>query len=162
MARLSTDPVALAHVIETGTTGLSALDQPQPGNHYLTPFGRAVALLVGPTFGGTPALWSALLRAMATMPGVALLGTETAHSGATGVALAGVIGDGYRTTVILSPSTGGLLEARDLLVGQLIAGLPFGVVTTQWIDPSGTPQVVSASMLPSSLAGQVPTALCRR
>jgi hypothetical protein len=96
---------------------------------------------------------------MATMPGVALLGTETTHSGATGVALAGATGDGYRTTIILSPSTGALLEARNLLVGQLIAGLPFGVVTIQWIDPTGTPQVVDASMLPSSLARQVPTGI---
>jgi hypothetical protein len=156
VAQLPTDPAALAQVIESGTTGISALDQP---HHYLTPFGRAVALLVGPTFGATPALWSALLRAMATMPGVALLGTETTHSGATGVALAGATGDGYRTTIILSPSTGALLEARNLLVGQLIAGLPFGVVTIQWIDPTGTPQVVDASMLPSSLARQVPTGI---
>jgi hypothetical protein len=159
VAQLPTDPAALAQVIETGTTGISALDQPGPGNQNLTPFGRAVVLLVGPTLGGTPALWSALLRAMATMPGVALLGTETTHSGATGVALAGQTGGGNRTTIILSPSTGALLEARSLLVGQLIAGLPFGVVTIQWIDPAGTPQVVDASMLPSSLAGQVPTGI---
>jgi hypothetical protein len=158
VAQLPTEPAALAQVIETGTTGISALDQ-QPGNQNLTPFGRAVTLLVGPTLGGTPALSSALLRAMATMPGVALLGTETAHSGATGVALAGQTGGGDRTTIILSPSTGTLLEARNLLVGQLIAGLPFGVVTIQWIDPTGTPQVVDASMLPSSLAGQVPTGI---
>jgi hypothetical protein len=156
VAQLPTDPVALAQVIESGTTGISALDQP---HHFLTPFGRAVALLVGPTFGATPALWSALLRAMATMPGVALLGTEITHSGATGVALAGATGEGYRTTIILSPSTGALLEARNLVVGQLIAGLPFGVVTIQWIDPTGAPQVVDASMLPSSLAGQVPTGI---
>ena len=156
VAQLPTDPAALAQVIESGTTGISALDQP---HHYLTPFGRSVALLVGPTFGATPALWSALLRAMATMPGVALLGTEITHSGATGLALAGATGEGYRTTIILSPSTGALLEARNLLVGQLIAGLPFGVLTIQWIDPAGTPQVVDAGMLPSSLAGQVPTGI---
>ena len=157
VAQLPTSPAALAQVIESGTTGIfSALDQP---HHFLTPFGRAVELLVGPTFGATPAFWSALLRAMATMPGVALLGTETSHSGATGLALAGATGEGYRTTIILSPSTGALLEARNLLVGQLIAGLPFGVLTIQWIDPTGTPQVVDASMLPSSLAGQVPTGI---
>jgi hypothetical protein len=156
VAQLPTDPAALAQVIESGTTGISVLDQ-KPGNQILTPFGRAVTLLVGPTLGGTPALWSALLRAMSTMPGVVLLGSETAHSGATGVAFAGNTGEGYRTTIILSPSTGALLEARNLLVGQLIAGLPFGVVTIQWIDPTGTPLVVDASMLPSSLVGQVPT-----
>jgi hypothetical protein len=156
VARLPTDPAALAQVIESGTTGISALDQLR---HFLTPFGRAVQLLVGPTFGATPALWSGLLRAMATMPGVALLGTQTTHSGAIGVALAGATGEGYRTTIILSPSTGALLEARNLLVGQLIGGLPFGVVTIQWIDPTGTPQVVDASMLPSSLSGQVPTGI---
>jgi hypothetical protein len=159
VGQLPTDPAALAQALKSGTTGIPALDQPLLGNHYLTPFGRAVTLLVGPTFGATPALWSAVLRAMATMPGVALLGTESAHSGATGVALAGATGEGYRTTIILSPSTGALLEARNLLDGQLIAGLPFGVVTIQWIDPSGTPQVVDASMLPSSLTGQVPTGI---
>ncbi len=117
-------------------------------------------LLVGPTLGATPVLWSALLRAMATMPGVDLLGTETTHSGATGVALAGATGQGYRTTIILSPSTGALLEARNLLVFQLLATLPtIGVVTIQWLDPAGIPQVVDASMLPSSLAGQVPTGI---
>jgi hypothetical protein len=161
VARLPTDPVALAEALEGGTTGIAALDQPPFGNrHYLTPFGRAVMLLVGPTLGATPALWSALLRAMATMPGVALLGTETTHSGTTGVALAGATGQGYRTTIILSPSTGALLEARNLLDSQLLAGLPtIGVLTIQWLDPFRTPQVMDASMLPSSLAGQVPTGI---
>ena len=120
-------------------------------------------LLVGPTLGATPALWSALLRAMATMPGVALLGTETTHSGATGVALAGATGvatgEGDRATIILSPSTGALLEARNVLVGQLLAGTGFGVLAIQWLDPTGTPQVVDSNMLPSSLAGQVPTGI---
>jgi hypothetical protein len=161
VTRLPTDPVALAEALETGTTGIAALDRPPFGNrHYLTPFGRAVMLLVGPTFGATPALWSALLRVMATMPGVALLGTETTHSGTTGLALAGATDQGYRTTIILSPSTGALLEARNLLDFQLLAGLPtFGVLTIQWLDPIGTPQVVDASMLPSSLVGQVPTGI---
>jgi hypothetical protein len=160
VAQLPTDPAALAKALETGTTGISALDQPLPGNHHLTPFGRAVTLLVGPTLGATPALWSALLRAMATMPGVALLGTETTHSGATGVALAGATGEGLRTTIILSPSTGALIEARNLLVGQLLAGLPgIGVLTIQWLDPTGTPHVVDARSLPSSLAGLVPTGI---
>ncbi len=159
LTRLPTEPAALARVIDTGTTGLSALDQPLPGGGHLTPFGRAVLLLVGPTSGGTPALWSALLRAMSTMPGVALLGTETTHGGGTGVALAGATGEGFRTTVILSPGTGALLEARNLLVGQFLAGLPFGVLTIRWIDPTGSPQAVDTSMLPSSLAGQVPTGI---
>jgi hypothetical protein len=156
-ARLPTDPVTLAEALETGTTGIAGLDEPLQS---LTPFGRAVMLLVGPTFGATPALWSALLRAMATMPGVDLLGTETTHSGATGVALAGATGQGHRTTIILSPSTGALLEARNLLVFQLLATLPtIGVVTIQWLDPAGIPQVVDAGMLPPSLAGQVPTGI---
>ncbi|MGH9079240.1 MAG: hypothetical protein ACRDYE_04015 [Acidimicrobiales bacterium] len=115
---------------------------------------------MGPTFGSTPALWSALLQAMATMPGVELGGTETTHSGATGVALAGANGNGYRTTVILSPSTGALLEARNFMDGMLEAGLEgIGVLTIQWIDPVGAPQVVDTSEIPSSLAGQVPTGI---
>ena len=161
VAHLPTDPTALARELETGSTGIPALDAPLPGNRpYLTPFGRAVTLLVGPTLGATPALWSALLRAMATMPGVAFLGTETTHSGATGAALAGATGEGYRTTIVLSPSTGALLEAKNLLDLQLLAGLPsIGVVAIQWLDPVGTPEVVPTSMLPSSLAGQVPTGI---
>jgi hypothetical protein len=156
VAKLPTHPAALAEALERGTTGIAALDE----LHSLTPFGRAVELLVGPTLGATPALWSALLRAMATMPGVALLGTETTHSGATGVTLAGATGQGYRTTIILSPSTGALLEARNLLIFQPFATLStIGVLTIQWLDPVGTPQVVDASMLPSSLAGQVPTGI---
>ncbi len=161
VASLPTDPAALAQALETGTTGIPALDQPFLGKHnYLTPFGRAVMLLVGPTLGATPALWSALLQAMATMPGVLLLGTETTHTGATGVGLAGSTGEGYRTTIVLSPSTGTLLEARNLLVFQLLAGLPnIGVLTIEWLDPTAIPQVVDANALPSSLAGQVPTGI---
>ena len=160
VARLPTNPAALARALETGTTGLSALDQPLLGDHHFTAFGRAIMLLVGPTLGASPALWSALLGAMATMPGVAVLGTEATHSGATGVALAGATGEGYRTTIILSPSTGALLEARNLLVFPLLAPLPtVSVVTIQWLDPAGVPQVVDASRLPSSLAGQVPTGI---
>ena len=118
-------------------------------------------LLVGPTFGATPALWSALLRAMATMPGVALSRHRNhTQRGPPGWRLAGATGLGYRTTIILSPSTGALLEARNFLVFQLLAGLStFGVVTIQWLDPAGIPQVVDATMLPSSLAGQVPTGI---
>jgi hypothetical protein len=165
VARLPTDPAALAQALETGTTGISALDEPLvlSNHHYLTPFGRAAMLLVGPTLGATPALWSALLRAMATMPGVALIGTETTHSGATGVALTGATGlatgEGDRATIILSPSTGALLEARNVWVASLLAGTGFGVLTIQWLDPAGIPQVVDSSMLPSSLAGQVPTGI---
>jgi hypothetical protein len=159
VAQLPTDPAGLAQALETGTTGIAALDQPLVGNHHFTPFGRAVMLLVGPTLGATPALWSALLRAMAAMPGVALLGTETTDSGTTGVALAGATGEGYRTTIILSPSTGALLEARNVLAFQLVAGLGIGVIAIQWLDPAGIPQVVDVNMLPSSLAGQVPTGI---
>ena len=161
VARLPTDPTALAQELETGSTGIPALDASLPGHlSYLTPFGRAVTLLVGPTLGATPALWSALLRAMATMPGVAFLGTATTHSGDTGVALAGATGEGYRTTIVLSPSTGALLEAKNLLDLQLLAGLPsIGVVAIQWLDPVGIPEVVPTSLLPSSLAGQVPTGI---
>ncbi len=156
VAQLPTDPAALARALETGTTGISALDEPFfRSHHYLTPFGRAVTLLVGPTLGATPALWSALLRAMASMPGVALIGTESTHSGATGVALAGATGlatgEGDRATIILSPSTGALLEARNVWVTSLFAGTGFGVLTIQWLDPAGSPQVVDsqhASVIP--------------
>jgi hypothetical protein len=165
VAQLPTDPGALAQALETGTTGISALDQPLvPGYHrYLTPFGRAVVLLVGPTLGATPSLWSALLRAMATMPGVDLIGNEPTHGGTTGVALAGATGvgtgEGDRATIILSSSTGALLEARNVWVTSLQAGTGFGVLAIQWLDPAGIPQVVDSSMLPSSLAGQVPTGI---
>ncbi len=165
VAQLPTEPAALARALETGTTGISALDDPAVlrSHHYLTPFGRAVMLLVGPTLGGTPALWSALLRAMATMPGVDLIGTEPTHSGTTGVALAGATGlasgEGDRATIILSPSTGALLEARNVWITSLLEGTGFGVLAIQWLDPAGLPQVVDSTTLPSSLAGQVPTGI---
>jgi hypothetical protein len=165
VAQLPTDPATLAQALETGTTGISALDQPTVlrSHNYLTPFGRAVMLLVGPTLGATPALWSALFRAMAVMPGVDLIGTEPTHSGATGVALSGATGlatgEGDRATIILSPSTGALLEARNVWVTSLLEGTRFGVLAIQWLDPAGLPQVVDSTMLPSSLAGKVPTGI---
>jgi hypothetical protein len=43
---------------------------------------------------------------------------------------------------------------------QLLAGLAgIGVLAIQWLDPAGNPEVVPTSMLPSSLAGQVPTGI---
>jgi hypothetical protein len=131
-------------------------------------FQRAVLLLAEPTVGGTPQFWSALLRAMSTFPGVTLLGTETTHSGATGLAFAGQ-NDSVQAVVVLSPATGALLEARNINVYSFeslytnlqtsffpVAEKSSGggiAAAFQWLDPIGTPSVVDS--VPPAF-GQVP------
>jgi hypothetical protein len=115
ISSLPVDPSVLARELTDETTGITRVDQPieQSLTGPDAAFQRAVLLLAAPTVGGTPELWSALLRAMSTFPGVTLLGTETAHSGATGLAFAGE-NDSSQAIVVLSPSTGALLEARHI------------------------------------------------
>lgn len=156
VSRLPTDASSLANELKAGTTGIARLDRGLSTVLGTNPaFGHAVLLLVGPTVGATPRFWSALLDAMSTMPGVSLLGTRTTHSGATGIAFAAQTGLG-RTTVVLSPSTGALLEARNIITNasfqSVIEGVraslaPFGVktaaqVTVESLDPVAPPTVV--------------------
>jgi len=97
------------------------------------------------------------------MPGVTLIGTEPTHSGTTGVALAGATGvataEGDRATIILSPSTGALWRRGTSGPLRSKPERASECWRFQWLDPAGLPQVWDSSMLPSSLAGQVPTGI---
>jgi len=172
ISSLPVDPSVLARELTDGTTGITRVDQPMDQSlaGLDAAFQRAVLLLAEPTVGATPQFWSALLRAMSTFPGITLLGTETTHSGATGLAFAGE-NDSVQAVVVLSPSTGALLEARNidvysflslynnLLTSFLPAAEKFsggGVSAAfQWLDPIGTPSVVDS--VPAAV-GQVPLA----
>jgi hypothetical protein len=154
---LPTDPGRLAQELENGTTGIGPLDNVPPSTLGANPgFSRAVLLLVGPIVSATAEFQVAVLNAIALLPGITLAGTETTHSGTTGVAFTAQTGPGT-TTVILSPSSGSLLEARNFLsfafqsVGDAV-GSSFGTppgggsrsVGIQWIDPVSTPTVVNS------------------
>jgi len=170
ISSLPTDPATLAQELETGTTGLADLDRLPSSETGTSPgFARAVALLVGPTVGASPSFWSALLNAMATMTGVSDLGSVTTHSGSTGV---GFTAEAGRTqmTIVLSPSTGNLLEARNFQdpalqgSGSAFANHadPHGIASeggssknvVAWLDPITSPSVVDG--LPNSVQRQLP------
>jgi hypothetical protein len=168
---LPTDPSTLLHELETGTTGIPEVDQLGSSASALSPaFERAEAILVGPTTGVTPAINAALLKAIAMIPGIKMLGQTTTHSGTTGIGFSGPteLGQGI---IVLDPTTGALLEARNILDTALELAKPDYVtlkgpiftkgatdkVTISWVDPVGTPSVVGSSALP---AGAQPATDC--
>jgi hypothetical protein len=168
ISSLPTDPTKLAHELEAGTTGIPALDQFPLGEAGNNPgFARAMVLLVGPTVGGSPSFWSALLNAIATMQGVSAIGTVTTHSGSRGLGFSVQTGLG-RSVIVLSPSTGGLLEARNFEDASLQASDsafanetdPTGIwskggstrMVVNWLDPTSSPKLVDA--LPASVQQQ--------
>jgi hypothetical protein len=170
ISSLPTDPATLAQELEAGTTGIPGLDQLPSSETGTNPgFGRAVALLVGPTVGASPSFWSALLNAMATMKGVSALGNVTTHSGSTGLGFTAQTGP-TQITIVLSPSTGTLLEARNFqdvaLQGSGSAFVngadPHGIASeggssknvVAWLDPITSPTVVDS--LPNSVQRQLP------
>ena len=168
ISSLPNDPALLAKQLETGTTKISGLNNlPFYGSSKVAGFARAAVLLVGPTVGGSPAFWSGLLGAMATMNGVTSLGHVTTHSGATGLGFAAPSGLG-QITLVLSPSSGKLLEARNVEdqvlegaegPGQAFANMadPHGFAfkgggeksIVRWLDPIASPTVVNS--IPRSL-----------
>lgn len=155
VSALPTDPASLAQELETGTTGIPAVDQvtPQPGINAA--FQRATVLLVGPDSGATSQFESALYDALATIPGVTGLGTVRSHSGVTGEGFSAVTDSGT-TTIVVDPTSGALVEARnvadqavfDVLSTHYIAGAGIGTeggsygATILWMDPVGKPIVV--------------------
>lgn len=170
ISSLPTDPTTLARQLEAGTTGIPGLDQLPSNETGTNPgFGRAVALLVGPTVGASPSFWSALLNAMATMKGVSALGNVTTHSGSTGLGFTAQAGP-TQITIVLSPSTGTLLEARNFqdvaLQGSSSAFAnsadPHGIASeggssknvVAWLDPITSHTVVDS--LPNSVQRQLP------
>ncbi|MGD0394941.1 MAG: hypothetical protein ABSC41_20150 [Acidimicrobiales bacterium] len=169
VSSLATDASALAHELSTGTTGISGLDQLGSGTSN-PGFQRAVALLVGPLTGASPAFDVALYGALALLPGIQALGTTSTHTGSTGL---GFESAGARylgpTIIVVDPKTGALLEARNLepgLFDPLASFVPFSLSThgvggnggnkIQWIDPIGSSAVVNTASIPTSLSPSPP------
>lgn len=176
VADLTHDPATLARELENGTTGVASVDQSRRGaSRDQDVFARLVVLIVGPTSGAWPNYGQEMLQTMALLPGVISLGRMTAHSGAVGVAFStedvAVLNPrtGAETSntpspiVVLDPSTGALLEARNFSIpvlqsaGEDFVGSPdapvvtegvsYGISTT-WIDPVGTPGISTVASLP--------------
>jgi hypothetical protein len=103
------------------------------------------------------------------MTGVSDLGSVTTHSGSTGVGFTADDGP-TQITIVLSPSTGSLLEARNFQDPALLgpetvfvnAADPHGIaseggssrIVVAWLDPTTTPSVVDS--LPNSVQRQLP------
>jgi hypothetical protein len=163
---ISHDPTTLVAELEAGTTGISRIDSvgggdpPQEGA-----FIRLTYLLVGPITGSWPGLGQELLKSMALLPGVVALGKSVSHSGRHGLAFtSGPQPGAVMPVVVLDPSSGSLLEARDLdmsvlnseaedFVGSSSApvftyGVGYGL-TAQWVDPVAPLAVVEQTSLPT-------------
>jgi hypothetical protein len=162
---LPADPAFLAHALETGTTGISDLDELFPdGAVSNVAFERAEILLLGPTIGATPAFDAALYRAVALIPGVEGLGQLTTQGGRSGQGFSVSSPEGPDVMVV-DATTGALLEARNiedagplnsLATQYLGSSASFNKIqsyraTIQWLDPVGTPTVVDVDALPSNV-----------
>ena len=163
VSSLPTDPASLAQELEASTTGIAALDQLTPD--VAAPnlaFQRAAMILIGPIVGATPQFDSALYRAIALIPGVVALGTTTTHDAYSGQGFAS--GPGYgQTTIVIDPLSGQLLEVSGLDDSNAITSIAINYLnggpqqvdqysaSLQWLDPQGSPTVVTQSDLPSGL-----------
>jgi hypothetical protein len=158
VSQLPADPASLAHDLEMGSTGIPALDNLSRGPIQSIAFERAAVILIGPTTGASAAFSSALFQALSLLPGVQGLGAVTTHNGDAGQ------GFSYgETTIIVDPTTGTLLEARNIedsasitsLATQYLGTGPMEVgsygATIQWIDPVGAPSVVAVAALPADV-----------
>ena len=181
VAELTHDPATLAKELQNGTTGVTSIDESaRGGSDRQTAFARLVTLIVGPTSGAWSDYGQEMLETMALLPGVISLGKMTAHSGSTGEAFStenvvamnpvtGAVESSIPSPiVVLDPTTGALLEARNFSIpvlqsaGQDFVGSPdapvftegvsYGISTT-WIDPVGKPTVITGASLPTWIAG---------
>jgi hypothetical protein len=163
VSSLPVDPVVLARELESGSTGITALDQLLPDLAAPNPgFQRAAVLLIGPTLGTTPQFDAALYQAIALLPGVTALGPITTHDGQRGQGFASGPGSG-QSTMVVDPATGQLLEVQGLddsgsltsIAGNYLGSGPPRVTSygaqLQWLDPIGSPSVKSSSDLPQGL-----------
>jgi len=163
VSALPTDPQTLDQELESHTTGISVLDQMSPD--LAAPnlaFQRAAMLLIGPTVGASAQFSASLFQAIALIPGVVAIGPTTTHDGQTGQGFASGPGSG-QTTIVVDPTTGRLLEVRGLddstalgsIATNYLAGGPLHVgqysTGLQWIDPVGSPTVVSLADLPAGV-----------
>jgi hypothetical protein len=161
VSSLPIDPSTLAQELESGTTGVPALDQlssdlaaPNPG------FQRAAMLLIGPTLGATPQFDATLYQAIALLPGVTALGPTTTHDGQAGQGFASGPGGG-QSTIVVDPATGRLLEVRSLDDSDSLSSIAVNYLGSgpmmvdeysdqlQWLDPIGSPSVIGLSDLPA-------------
>lgn len=173
VSSLPTDPAVLARQLTTGTTAVPSINTlfPHPGQS--AGFERAVYLLASPQIGATPQFTSALFGALSRIPGVTLVGQQTSHLGEPGLAFTGSSGSNG-STIIVDPTTGALLEARDILSPSTFLGLGqsyvapaptpsiateggVGGTSIQWLDPLGSPSVVT--VLPDGLSLSPPKAI---
>jgi len=173
VSKLPTSPSVLAHELITGTTGIPGLDQLSSHDED-GGFVRAAAILVGPTTGATQAFYASLYDALALIPGVERLGVLTTHSGQSGLGFAAP-GELGRSTIVVDPTSGVLLEARNIpdqgpfsdLEPAYLTGAPKPVgpiafngaslsVVIGWLDPIGQPEVVDASSLPAGVSPPAP------
>ena len=161
---LPTDPTNLANELETGTTGIPAVDSVPADQGTSAAFERAAILLIGPDSGTSSGFESALYGALASLRGIQSIGDVQTHSGLTGTGFSGSTSLGG-TTIVVDPSNGSLLEARNVqdkvgfdvlstsypLGGQGIAvqGGSYGA-TVQWLDPVVAPTVVGPIVQPDS------------
>ena len=167
VSSLATDPSTLAHELATGTTGISGLDEVGSGSSN-PGFQRAVALLLGPLTGTTPAFNSALYDALALLPGIQALGSTTSQTGSTGLGFETAGSKLFGPTIIVvDPATGALLEARNLALpyNPISDFVPFNLGThgvsaagskIQWLDPIGSPTVVDTASIPPFLRPNPP------
>ena len=163
VSSLPVDPPTLAQELESGSTGIAALDQLLPDLAAPNPgFQRAAVLLIGPTLGATPQFDAALYQAIALLPGVTALGPITTHDGQTGQGFASGPGTG-QSTIVVNPANGQLLEVQGLddsdsltsIAGNYLGSGPPMVTSygaqLQWLDPIGSPSVRRTADLPAGL-----------
>jgi hypothetical protein len=163
VSSLPSDPPALAQELESGATGIPALDQLLPDLAAPNPgFQRAAMLLIGPTSGATPQFESTLYQAIALLPGVTALGPMTTHNGESGQGYASGPGSG-QSTIIVDPSTGRLLEVQGLDDSDSLSSIAINYLGSGpmlvneysdqllWLDPIGTPTVIALSDLPAGM-----------
>jgi hypothetical protein len=112
-------------------------------------FERAAVLLLGPDFGMSPHLASALFHVMAKQPGTHLVGALTAHSGRTGdgIVLSTSVG-GHVSEVVVAPGLGSLLELSFVLPSTTISSGE----TRTCISPKGEASVCTQEGNPATLA----------
>ena len=177
VSNVTHDPATLATELETGTTGISQVDNDPDGDpSQVVGFLRLTDLLVGPLKGQWSGFGQEMLQTMALLPGIESLGAMTSHSGSTGLGFSMstqvVDNPSDRTgvssftspTVILDPHNGNLLEARNFdypvlgSAAQDFVGSPTALVysdgvgygtTAEWIDPESGLQVIDQSSVPS-------------
>ena len=180
VASLTHDPATLAEQLQSGSTGIQSIDQAAVGNGpKVAGFIRLTILLISPTINQWSGFGPEMLRTMSLLPGVIGEGEMAAQSGSSGLAFTvgaqvtenpqtGAVESRWKgPTLILDGQTGALLEARsfDLPLLQSAAqdfvgssnapvytqGVSYGV-TVEWIDPVGSPSVVTQAALPGWIA----------